>query len=303
MVDWIKRTGSTLIKNASNVFGSGVDYVSACVGKTRLFGSTEASSDYDGQLYDEKHYFLVPDRRSGYGYSLYVMRCLPDGVPPINDLEKRRLVHLPNQHALTTLEQILVDELHQGKDFTVPEDGSLGSRIHTLADQIDQVDDKMFNGVLLIGGLVALINPLAGVAIAAKAMIPSIGMVLAKNGLRIAGDSVSKRDAQKKVAAAEKALLQQFKRSNTDSLVNPLLEQFDRALATKESEYDPLLDFDLMKQSFTGLNADRLRLLSYQALANTYDDMLSDHKACEVAQLGPEDIRYLMMIRNLAGNT
>jgi len=41
------------------------------------------------------------------GYSLYVMRSLPEGVPPINDLKKRRLLHLPSDGALPMLEHIV----------------------------------------------------------------------------------------------------------------------------------------------------------------------------------------------------
>jgi len=67
---------------------------SKLVANLRLFGST-ATSNGD-QKFDERHYFLVPDSRNDDGYSLVVTRCLPDGVPLINDLPKRRVLHLPS---------------------------------------------------------------------------------------------------------------------------------------------------------------------------------------------------------------
>ncbi len=74
--------------------GQGVGYVMQMVGGLRLFGSTQSLSA--DQAFDERHYFLVPDPRCEDGYSLVVTRCLPEGVPPINDLPKRRILHLPH---------------------------------------------------------------------------------------------------------------------------------------------------------------------------------------------------------------
>src|SRR5262245_5819860 len=104
---WInqaKDLGFSALSQASEALGAGVGFVKAAVGQTWLYGSTESALSYDHNRVDEKHYFLVPDRRSDVGYSLYAMRCLPDGVPPINDLPKRRYFHLPNEHALPTVE-------------------------------------------------------------------------------------------------------------------------------------------------------------------------------------------------------
>jgi hypothetical protein len=88
---WIgqaKDLGFAALSKASEAFGAGVGFVKSAVGQSWLFGSTETSSSYEQKRFDEKHYFLIPDRRSKVGYSLYVMRCLPEGVPPMNDRKR-----------------------------------------------------------------------------------------------------------------------------------------------------------------------------------------------------------------------
>ena len=302
---WIhqaKDLGFSALSQASSALGSGVGFVKSAIGQAWLFGSTESSSSYDYERVDEKHYLLMPDRRSDTGYSLYVMRCLPDGVPPINDLPKHRLFHLPNEHAIPTVEHILLADARETAEGAPISAHSVGSRLNDIADQIDRLDGKVFGGVLLIGGLVALINPLAGAAVAAKALIPSFGMLLSKYGLKYASDAANSREMAKRIRNAEKEVLGQFRGAGTQSIVNPLLMQLDRALETSEVDYDPILDFNADEISFGELDRDRLFKLTCQAIANTYDDVVEDRSSWEQAKLGPEDIRYLKLLRELASD-
>ena len=302
---WIsqaKDLGYSTLSQASDALGAGMGFVKATIGGAWLFGSTETSSSYDHDRVDEKHYFLVPDRRSSAGYSLYVMRCLPDGVPPINDLPKHRLFHLPSEHAMPTVEHILLSDARtSAQTIPIPAD-SVGTRLNHIADQIDRLDGKVFNGVLLIGGLVALINPLAGAAVAVKALIPSIGLLLSKYGLQYASDAANSRELSSRIRAAEKEVLRQFRDSGTESMVNPILRQLDRALETTEGEYEPILDFDTNTIDFGERDRERLLRLTCQAISNVYDDVVHNRSCWEQAQLGPEDIRYLKLIRELASD-
>lgn len=303
---WIgdaKNFGYAALSQASEALGAGVGFVKTAVGRAWLFGSTETSSSYDRDRMDEKHYFLIPDRRSDVGYSLYVMRCLPNGVPPINDLPKRRLFHLPNAHAMPTLEHILLADAREAVESESPSGDSLGVRLNQIADQIDRLDGKVFNGVLLIGGLVALINPLAGAAVAMKALIPSVGLLLSKYGLQYVGDAANARAMVQRIRTAEKDVLQQFRDSRADSIVNPVLSQLDRALETSEYQYEPILDFNSNDLAFGNQDRGRLLKLTCQAIVNTYDDVVGNRSTWGHAKLGPEDIRFLKMLRQLASDT
>lgn len=302
---WIqqaKEIGTTAYEKTASAVGAGAGYVSSTVGTLKLFGSTESSTNYDAARVDEKHYFLVPNKRTAAGYSLYSMRCLPEGVPPINDLPKHRLIHLPNPHAAPILEDLLKSEARSSVDETVS-DRSFGDRLTRLADDLDKIDGKIFNGVLLIGGLVALINPVAGAAVAAKALIPSVGMLASKYGLKYVGDAANSRDIAQRIKNAEKEVLKQFKGSSTRSLTNPVLAQLDKALRTTEEEFEPVLEFDSESFDFGPHDRDRLLTLTYEAISNTYDDIIKNREQWEAAHLGPEDIRYLKLIRELANHS
>lgn len=303
LLNWLnqaKDLGSAALSQATGLVGAGVGYARESLGQTWLLGSTETSASYDHGQVDEKHYFLVPDRRSELWYSLYTMRCLPEGAPPVNDLPKRRVFHLPHENALPTLEQILLEGARE-EVAAAPSSGlSVGGRLNDLADQIDRLDQQVFGGVLLIGGLVALINPLAGAAVAAKALIPSLGMLLSKHGLKYAGDAASSREAAARIRAAEKEVLNQFHESGASSLLNPVLAQLDRALSTSAYEFDPAAEFASESLSFGDRDQQRMLRLTSQAITNTYEGLIDDRRAWQAACLGEEDIRFLEKLRKIA---
>lgn len=64
-----------------------------------VFVSSEKSDKFEAKEYDEKHYFVIPFELSEYKFALHTMRCLPNGVPEINNLPKRRVFHFPHEHA------------------------------------------------------------------------------------------------------------------------------------------------------------------------------------------------------------
>lgn len=201
---------------------SGFGVLRGALGGLPLLGLNATSDTYDGSAVDEKHYFLLPDETAEFGHALLILRCLPDGVPPVNDLAKRRLLHLPDRDALPMLRHLVMQDARE----QVSGDGagrSLPASIDALADEIDAVDHKVFGGALAIGGLVALVNPLAGAAIAANAMVPSVGLIVAKYGLRTASQSLTNMDMAREIRRAEKDVVRQFKSADTVALVNPVL--------------------------------------------------------------------------------
>jgi hypothetical protein len=203
--------------------GSSVDVMRTTLGKMPFLGSTASSEAYEHAGVDEKHYFLVPDTGSETGYSLHIMRCLPMGVPPINELPKRRMLHLSSSHALPLLQSIVSEQAKADVRSAERDTPYLASNLNALIDEIDAVDGKLFNGVLLIGGLVAFVNPVAGAAVALKAVLPSAGLIVSRYGLKFASDTVTNLDLAAQVRRAEKDVAKQFKEANTVQLVNPLL--------------------------------------------------------------------------------
>lgn len=300
----VKQTadiGYEALSTGWTMTGAGVGYIRKMVGGFSLFGSTVTV--VGTQRFDERHYFLIPDKRCPDGYVLSIMRCLPEGVPPINDLPKRRLLHLPNADAESMLRTLLIQRA-QAEELSKPNDRkTLADRTREVADYIDALDEKVFGGVLLIGGLVAIFNPLAGAAIAAKSLIPSLGMFASKYGLRMAEESLTHANMRSKAKQAEAEVLRQFKDASTESQVNFLLAILERAIRTTEEQFDPMLELHNHLQLEMS-NQERQRLtLTSQAILNVFDDALKSQKASLQAGLGKEDIRFLEVLKTLVADS
>lgn len=298
---WVQQTaeyGYNSVAGGMGIAGAGVGYVTELVGNLRLFGSTTTSSTK--QEFDERHYFLVPDIRSQDDFALVVTRCLPDGVPPINDLPKRRVLHLPHVEAEALLRSLLIRQA-QAVELNKPTQGkSMGDRARELADYIDALDDRVFGGVLLIGGLVAIFNPIAGAAIAAKSLIPSLGMLASKYGLRVAEESLNQADMKRKVKQAEKDVLSQFRDSQVEHQVNEILTITGRALRTTEDEFDPMLELHTLLQSEIADEQRRMFRLASSAVLDVFDTSMRSPREANKAGLGPEDLRYLNLLKSYA---
>lgn len=299
---------SNFLKNATNLgyssvssgiqqATSGMQSISKMVGSLLLFGST-TSAPAD-QKYDERHYFLIPDRRNADAYSLAILRSLPDGVPPINDLPKRRVFHLPNEHSQAMLRDLLIRQTQSDELAKPNPHKSMADRTREIADYIDALDGRIFGGFLLIGGLVALFNPVAGVAIAAKSLLPSLGLFAAKYGLQFAGESLSQAELQRKAKQAEQDVLQQFKGSNTLTFNSPLLAIWDRALRTTESEYDPELQLNIYLKSDLSVEHRQWHKLEATAILGVFEELVKSPAATKLANIGPEDLRFLAVLRTL----
>ncbi|HBE66982.1 MAG TPA: hypothetical protein DDW52_02430 [Planctomycetaceae bacterium] len=292
----LAQSGYSSLAGSFQAAGSGVNYLSELAGNMRLFGSS-ISGGYEQQV-DERHYLLVPDARNPDGYSIVVLRVLPDDVPPINDLPKRRLLHLPNLESEAMLRHLLVEQA-KSQELAKPQDGkTLACRARELADAIDALDKQVFGGVLLIGGLVAVFNPVAGAAIAAKSLIPSLAMFASKYGLQVAEEKLSDAEMARRAKEAETTLAKEFTQSDTRVVVNDLLDVLQRALVTNEADFDPMLAFVEIRQSDEEPEQRRFQKIAAQAIVGVYADALGDPTEQNLAQLGPEDLRFLRLLQS-----
>jgi hypothetical protein len=297
---WLQLTadyGYKSMMSGLDVAGTGMGYLTKLVGDLRLFASTNASNA--DATFDERHYFLVPDPRSHEGYSLVLTRTLPDGVPPINELPKRRYLHLANLDSEVMLRTLLVKQA-QAEELEKPTTGKpLSVRVREIADAIDALDERVFGGVLLIGGLVALFNPLAGAAIAAKSLLPSFGLFASKYGLRMAEESLNEAEMRNRVKIAEQDVRKQFGSSETVAYTNQLLSILDTAVRTNESEFDPVLALHDLLASDLSQEQHRMIRLAKSAILNVYDNVIRTEQAIKQAGLGPDDIRFLRLLKQI----
>lgn len=274
----------SLITNVSGAFNAvtgtfdtGMGLIRSTLGDMPFIGATATSKVYDHTEFDEKHYFLIPDPKSQKGFSFYVMRCLPAGIPPINDLPKRRLLHLPNEHALPMLQNIVIEDAKQTVKSKPSQDSFIKENLTSLINEIDEIDDKAFKGVLLLGGLVALANPLAGGTIAMKAMVPALGLTLSKYGLQFASQTATNIEISNEIRRAEKDIKKQFKASSTISLINPLLHHLNHQTSSDMwmAELE-LFQFKCPDIDFSQADKRRLLELSRQAISDVIEDEIPE---------------------------
>jgi len=283
----------SITDKATEEITSGCSIIKEKVNGLPIFVSAEKSDKYLDIQYDEKHYFVIPYELSEYKFALHTMRCLPNAVPEINNLPKRRVFHFPNEHS----EEMLKGYMRQTAEEQVREknDGKTNS-LESLANQIDSLDKKLTYGMLLVGGLAAIVNPLLGAGIAAKALLPSVGSLLNKYGLRPTGEKFSKYQLDQSIKEAEEHITKSFEEANTLQVINPILQELERALCTSESQHDPLTGPNLADGSIPELDGERWRELTEVAICHVYKEAYETASLHKKACLGPEDIRWLKVM-------
>ena len=228
------------------------------------------------QLFDEKHYFMIPLAGSPTGFALYCLRHLPEGVPEVNDLPKRRVFHFPDGQG----EQLLRDSLLETAKASGEQQGP--SSLESLADLIDDLDNKLTYGMLFVGGVAALFNPLVGAGIAAKALMPGVGTLLNKFGLRPLGKKMTRMQMEKAAKEAQSQVAQQFSEANTVKLVNPALAKLAAAVGLGD---DMKQRVALLDPESLALVGDHWEKLTSDAVWAIYEPVLEDEaqrQACKV---------------------
>ena len=287
---------TSVTDKATEELNSRFELVKEMINELPIFISSEKTSTYGNIKYDEKHYFVIPFMLSDSKIILHTMRCLPEGVPEVNDLPKRRVFHFPNQDSEAVVRKVLSEN---AKDIVEQQHANSSNTLINLANDIDSLDKKLTYGMLTVGGIAALVNPLLGASIAAKALLPGVAGLLSKYGLRPAGEKLNESQIRKKIKEAEENVQNEFKSASTIQVVNPILQELELALRTSESEHDPLIDFDLSMGNIEELDSNRWRELTLTAFRHTYSDLINNPEKHSEACLGPEDIRWFKVILNL----
>ncbi|BBM01754.1 hypothetical protein [Microbulbifer sp. GL-2] len=295
MKKYLNRSREALDDYSSKVTGnsnSGVKVIQGMIEGLPVLASSERSKKNEME-FDEKHYFVIPYKLSEVGFSLHTMRCLPDKAPEINDLPKRRIFHLPNEYYEGNLRKFMVDS---AVDMSREKKENHKNPLVRLADEIDILDRKMTYGMLLVGGVTAIFNPIVGAGLAAKALVPGFGGLVNKFGLRPVGNKIEEFQSNRFVAQAEKGIARQFSEVNTLKVVNPILQELDLALRTSAEQHDPLTDPNLSVGSIPELDGKYWRELTEKAVYHVYKDIYLDKKWARKAQLGPEDLRWFEVL-------
>jgi len=293
MKEFLKKgfdSARSVVDKTSEEIESGYSTLKEMVNGLPILSSIEKSSKYSGQQFDEKHYFVIPYELSDYGFALHTMRCLPDSVPDINNLPKRRVFHFPNEHSENMLKKYMFES---AENLILERSENTPNTLESLANDIDSLDKKLTYGMLVVGGIAAIANPIVGATIAAKALLPSVSGVINKYGIRSSGKKLKEYQLGKSLKESEAYIDNEFKGSNTLQIINPILQELELLLRTNESQHDPLIDPDLSMGSIKELDGERWRELTDVAICHVYQDVYHTAKLHSKAKLGPEDLRWL----------
>lgn len=287
----IYSVGSDAVDHVVKQLSEGASSLSTMFQGLPLFASI--AHDASSSDYDEQHYFVIPFKMAEPGFALYTIRNLPKAIPEVNDLPKKRIFHFSDMANEAVLRNFLINE---AKAVSSTRHEGDKSGLETLADDLDALNSKLTYGMLFVGGMAAIFNPALGVGIAAKALIPGIGSLLMKYGLRPAGEKVTKYQLEKRVRAAETEIKSSFKAAETICVVNPLLAELELALKTTEAEHDPLVGPSISSGTLPELANSPWRNLTIKAMYDVYKDVYRDPKKHAVAELGPEEIRWFEVL-------
>ena len=132
---------------------------------------------------DTMHYFCLPDSTSQAPFVIHTQRVVPAGVKS-NELPKRRIFHVP---VGTSMKEVVDSAKAMDRDL-VKGTGSwrkdAGESLNSLANGIDDVGKILSGGTLLVGALVVIFNPIAGLILMGKSLLPSLGVDVANAGAR-----------------------------------------------------------------------------------------------------------------------
>ena len=226
---------------ARSITASGIHSVSEAFQGTKLFSALSASSDQYVE-YDETHYLLVPLLQGNEKFAIYTKRILPPDIGATNALPKARIFHVPNETAKETLEQKLIANMVELKISGNPGSSEFADALEKLADQIDNKTNTISGGLILIGGAVAIVNPVLGVGIAAKALFPSIGAKASKIGAEYVGNKLRSWNRSSTKSKLQKTASKEVNKLKPTVYSNPILRSLDAISTNPETNFDPTFD-------------------------------------------------------------
>ena len=220
---------------------TGMKSVNETLNGTRVFGALSASTA-EALECDETHYVLVPLLGERHDYAIYSKRILPEGIGPTNSLPKARIFHLPDESGRVIMEQQLITDLVQDRAGDDVSESEFADTLESLAEQIDKETNRISGGLVLMGGVICLVNPLLGVGIAAKALLPSVGTKVAKAGAGYVGGKLRKWNKSSAFSKLQKESTKEVKKLQPVIFTNPIIRSLEAIARDPGTEFDPAFD-------------------------------------------------------------
>lgn len=264
--DPVVKSAGDLQDTANRLLNNGLTFFRAKLGSIPLLSSSSAEIDGDR---DETHYFLVPNLTEKGGYCLYRTRFLPDGIGPQNDLPKSRIFQLPASGTADHLTDLLSRELKEQQLQSANFDSPLANRLDAIADEIDHQSNLVSGGLILVGGVVAITNPLLGAGIAVKSLIPGLGSKISIHGVKHASDWLKSRKKQSLEKEAGSSAHSKVKKLKPEIRENRVLALLEQTLNSSSGDFDPMIASGNL---FSNPEDSRDIRLAAQAVSTVYEE-------------------------------
>lgn len=259
---------------AQSLGSAGLQSVNGLFEGIRVFGSLSALEDKEIER-DETHYVLVPLVDPLGEYAVYTKRVLPPDVGATNSLPKARIFHLPDSSGREVLESRLVNAAVDVALGDQPVESDFADALENFANQVDKETMKISGGLILIGGAVAFANPLLGVGIAVKGLLPSIGSKASKAGVGYVSDKIRKWNSSAAISREEKKALKEVRQLKPEIYENPLIRSLEAVITNPNDEYDPAFDHRIWVDEF---ESHRTYSLTIEALRQVYGEAFKRSK-------------------------
>lgn len=171
------------------------------------------------------HYFLIPACANRPNDSLYVMQTFPAGADPQQEWKKHRIFHVGGESAMTRMKEMVYQDIVASK---IPRDIPLSAAELTLQELGQTIDDsgnKISGGMMIVGSLLTLVNPVAGMAVMAGAVVPDLGNWVSQKVIGGISGKLADKRLKKAQKAAQHASKREVKESTDEVYVNPLLRR------------------------------------------------------------------------------
>lgn len=218
---------------------------------------------------DETHYFLLPDFTGAKAGVVYTTRVLPEGVLSENSLPKARVFHIANGTGTQRLEALLEEETKHSISRTEPSaDSDLATALERFAEKIDEESNYLTGGIMLVGGVVTVFNPLVGIGISLAGWAAALGSKASVVGT----EYLSTKVRQWTEAKADKQLTKEagkvISALKPEIYENPVISSLEMMAQGKTGDYDPFLDRENWIDSFT---LRQYHSLTMSAVTEVYD--------------------------------
>jgi hypothetical protein len=229
----------------------------------------EATSDIftNKELYKEvniAHYFCLPDPKNIGSYIIVTKREVSEGVHP-DSMPSKRIFHAHNEDVIETIRQSMIEMDRKKSLEKYQKDAYSGDSLLNIANHIDKANENISTTVLLAGAATCIINPVLGVAIMGKTLIPSIGAKVASEVLQGSGNSINKWSKDRTEEKAQKEVTENFKKA--EPIIEPNIVLYKINTGLNNRDYNPMLE--------TIDNEHDVKMLS-SALKEVYGDYLGN---------------------------